>query len=214
LTNKVLPIVTELHRTSPPLTGYRKINRDIISRTGKYIIYRGINMELRDAIEKRSSIRAYKEKPVPEEKLLKVLEAARLAPSGRNSQAWKFVVVRDNERRQAIWRATGGQPHVYMAPVIIAAVATDPDSVMPCGILAYPVDLAIAIDHITLAAVDLGLGTCWIGAFSQDKVKNILGVPEKLKVVSLLTLGYPDETGRPKMRKMLEEIVCYEKYEK
>jgi nitroreductase len=66
---------------------------------------------------------------------------------------------------------------------------------------------------MTLAAVDLGLGTCWIGAFSQDEVKTILGVPEKLKVVSLLTLGYPNETGRPKIRKTLKEIICYDKYE-
>jgi nitroreductase len=170
-------------------------------------------MEVKDAIEKRNSIRAYEDKPVPKELLLKVLEAARLAPSGRNSQAWKFIVVRDDERRQALGRATGGQPHVHTAPVIIAAVATEPEYVMPCGILAYPVDLAIAIDHMTLAAVDLGLGTCWIGAFSQEKVKSILEVPEKLKVVSLLTLGYPGETGRPKMRKTLEEIVCYDRYE-
>jgi nitroreductase len=170
-------------------------------------------MEVKEAIEKRNSIRAYEDKPVPKELLLKVLEAARLAPSGRNSQAWKFIVVRDDERRQALGRATGGQPHVHTAPVIIAAVATEPEYVMPCGILAYPVDLAIAIDHMTLAAVDLGLGTCWIGAFSQEKVKSILEVPEKLKVVSLLTLGYPGETGRPKMRKTLEEIVCYDRYE-
>jgi nitroreductase len=170
-------------------------------------------MELMEAIKKRSSIRAYKDKPVPEDKLLVVLEAARLAPSGRNSQAWKFVVVRDKTLRQALGRAAGGQPHVNMAPVIIAAVATEPESIMPCGIPAYPVDLAIAIDHMTLAAVDLGLGTCWIGAFSQDQVKTILGIPGKLKVVSLLTLGYPDETGRPKIRKILKEIICWEKYE-
>ena len=170
-------------------------------------------MELKESIEKRNSIRAYEDTPVPEEELLKVLEAARLAPSGRNSQAWKFIVVRDDEQRQALGRATGGQPHVHMAPVIIAAVATAPEFIMACGIHAYPVDLAIAIDHMTLAAVDLGLGTCWIGAFSQDEVKSILKVPEKYKVVSLLTLGYPSETGRPKMRKTLEEIVCYDKYE-
>ena len=170
-------------------------------------------MELMEAIEKRSSIRAYEDKPVPEEKLLKVLEAARLAPSGRNSQAWKFVVVRDDKRRQALGRASGGQRHVHMAPVIIVAVATEPELVMTCGVHAYPVDLAIAIDHMTLAAVDLGLGTCWIGAFSQDEVKDILGVPEKFEVVSLLTLGYPNEAGRPKTRKALEEIVCYDKFE-
>ena len=170
-------------------------------------------MEVRKAIEKRNSIRAYEDKPVPEELLLKVLEAARLAPSGRNSQAWKFIVVRDDDRRQALGYASGGQPHVHMAPVIIAAVATEPEFVMACGIHAHPVDLAIAIDHMTLAAVDLGLGTCWIGAFSQDEVKSFLEVPEKYKFVSLLTLGYPSETGRPKMRKTLEEIVCYDKYE-
>jgi nitroreductase len=169
-------------------------------------------MELKEAIQKRSSIRAYEEKPVPVEILVQVLEAARLAPSGRNSQSWKFIIVRDNERRQALGRATGGQPHVHTAPVIIAAVATDPEDIMPCGILAYPVNLAIAIDHMTLAAVDLGLGTCWIGAFSQEEVKKILEVPEKYKIVSLLTLGYPSETGRPKTRKSLEQIICYEKY--
>jgi nitroreductase len=174
---------------------------------------RGINMELMEAIRKRNSIRAYKNQPVPEDKLQKVLEAARLAPSGRNAQDRKFVVVRDKALRQALGRATGGQPHVLAAPVIIAAVATDPESTMPCGVLAYPVDLAIAIDHMTLAATDLGLGTCWIGAFSQERVKNILGVPERLKVVSLLTLGYPNETGRPKIRKTLEEIICYDRYE-
>jgi nitroreductase len=170
-------------------------------------------MELMETIRKRSSIRAYKDEPVPEDILLKVLEAARLSPSGRNSQDRKFVVVRDKALRQALGRAAGGQPHVLAAPVIIAAVATDTESIMPCGVLAYPVDLAIAIDHMTLAAVDLGLGTCWIGAFSQDRVRNILGVPDRLKVVNLLTLGYPNETGRPKERKALQEIICYDRYE-
>jgi len=169
-------------------------------------------METKEAIQKRSSIRAYEDTAVPMEKLAQVLEAARLAPSGRNSQNWKFVVVQDDERRQALGRATGSQSHVYTAPVIIAAVATDPDEIMPCGIFAYPVNLAIAIDHMTLAAVDLGLGTCWIGAFSQDTVKKILEVPDKYKIVSLLTLGYPAEKGRPKERKLLEEIVCYERF--
>ncbi|HEY98108.1 MAG TPA: nitroreductase [Dehalococcoidia bacterium] len=170
-------------------------------------------MELKEAIRKRRSIRAYKDRPVPEEKLLEVLEAARLAPSGRNSQSRKFIVVRDVEKKQALGQASGGQAHVHTAPVIIAAVATDPDSYMPCGVLTYPVDLAIAIDHMTLAAVDLGLGTCWIGAFAQEEVKRILEIPENLKVVSLLTLGYPNEPGRPRIRKALDEIICYDRYE-
>ena len=169
-------------------------------------------MEVKEAIEKRKSIRDYKDTPVPEDKLLRVLEAARLAPSGGNRQQWKFVVVRDADKRQRLSRAANGQAQVARAPVVIAGVSTAPENMMMCKVPGYPVDLAIAIDHMTLAAVEEGLGTCWIGAFSQEKVKSILEVPEKYKVVSLLTLGYPAETGRPKIRKTLEEIVCYDKY--
>lgn len=169
-------------------------------------------MDVKEAIEKRNSIRSYEDRPVPEEKLLRVLEAARLAPSGRNSQDWKFIVVRDEEKRQELGRLSGGQYHVHTAPVIIAAVAMRPDDLLPCGIPASPVDLAIAIDHMTLAAMDEGLGTCWIGAFSQQEVKKLLGVPEQLSIISLLTLGFPDEAGRPKARKQLEAIVCYDTY--
>ncbi len=169
-------------------------------------------MNVMEAIKKRSSIRAYEDKPVPEEKLAQVLEAARLAPSGRNNQNWKFIVVRDDALRQELGRASGNQPHVHTAPVIIAAVATDPKDMMPCSVPAWPVNLAIAIDHMTLAAVELGLGTCWIGAFAQEEVKRILKVPGKMTVVNLLTLGYPDDPGRPKTRKSMDEIVCYEEY--
>jgi nitroreductase len=169
-------------------------------------------MELKEAIKRRQSIRDYEDKPVPEDKLLKVLEAARLAPSGANRQAWKFVVVREGKRRQELARAAGGQTHIAKAPVVIAAVATMPESVMPCGVPDYAVDLAIAVDHMTLAAVDEGLGTCWIGAFSQEEARDILKVPENYRIVALLPLGFPKETGRPKVRKSLDEIVCYETF--
>lgn len=169
-------------------------------------------MELKEAIAKRNSIRAYKDTPVPEEKLNAVLEAARLAPSGANKQEWKFVVVRNEEKKQDLAKATGGQAHVSQAPVVIAAVATETDFLMRCDVPAYPVDLAIAIDHMTLAAVDEGLGTCWIGAFSQEKAMDILRIPDNCRIVSLLTLGYPAEEGRPKTRKSLEEIVCYDSF--
>jgi nitroreductase len=169
-------------------------------------------MDVKEAIEKRNSIRRYEDKPVPESMLLNVLEAARLAPSGHNSQAWKFIVVRDDEKRQELGRLSGGQYHVHTAPVIIAAVATRPAELLPCGIQASPVDLAIAIDHMTLAAMDEGLGTCWIGAFNQEGVKRVLEVPEKMSIISLLTLGFPAEPGRPKSRKKLEDIVCYDTY--
>src|SRR5208283_3707552 len=148
-------------------------------------------MELKEAIEKRKSIRDYEDKPIPEDKLLRVLEAARLAPSGGNRQAWKFIVVRENERRQKLALAAAGQTFVGKAPVVIAAVATIPDMIMMCDVPAYAVDLAIAVDHMTIAAVDEGLGTCWIGAFSQEKAREILNVPADRRVVTILTLGFP-----------------------
>ena len=169
-------------------------------------------MELKDAIKNRQSIREYQDKPVPESKLINVLEAARLAPSGANRQNWKFVVVQDPQKRQALSKASGGQPHVAQAPVIIAAVSTMPRGLMRCGVPGYAVDLAIAVDHMTLAAVDEGLGTCWIGAFSQEASREILNIPAKYTIVSLLALGFPAQPGRPKNRKALDEIICYETF--
>src|SRR5208283_1789520 len=111
-------------------------------------------MELKEVIKKRKSIRDYIDTPVPEDKLLRVLEAARLAPSGSNKQPWKFIVVRDSKRRQKLAKAAVGQTFVGEAPIVIAAVATLPDLIMICGVPDYAVDLAIAVDHMTLAAVD------------------------------------------------------------
>jgi len=169
-------------------------------------------MELKEAIRKRQSVRGYEDKPIPEEKLINVLEAARLAPSGSNRQPWKFVVVKDRKRRQELARAADGQTFVGEAPVVIVAVATNVESIMSCGVPGYAVDLAIAADHMTLAAADEGLGTCWIGAFSQQRVREILGIPEKHRVVTLLPLGFPKREKEIKARKALNEIVCYETF--
>ena len=169
-------------------------------------------MELKEVIEKRESIRDYEDRPIPQDKLLRVLEAARLAPSGSNRQPWKFVVVKDLQTRQKLAQAAEGQTFVGKAPVVIAAVATMPELVMLCGVPEYPVDLAIAVDHLTLAAVDEGLGTCWIGAFSQEKVCDILKIPKSCRTVALLPLGFPKQPGRTKVRKSLGEIVCYETF--
>jgi nitroreductase len=170
-------------------------------------------MELMEAIKKRQSIRDYEDRPVPENKLRNVLEAARLAPSASNRQRWKFVVVRESDLRQKLYRAANGQPHIVKAPAVIAAVATMPEYVMRSGVPSHPVDLAIAVDHMTLAAVEQELGTCWIGGFDQEDVKDILKIPENYRVVALLTLGFPKATGKAKVRKPLEEIVCYETFE-
>jgi nitroreductase len=171
-------------------------------------------MDVSQAIRERYSVRKFQSKEVPEQLLRKILEAARLAPSAANRQRWKFVVVRDPKRRKELARAAAGQTFVGEAPVVIAAVSLDPEYVMRCGVPEYAVDLAIAVDHMTLQAVELGLGTCWIGAFSQEEVKRILGVPDEYKVVALLPLGYPAVPPGPKSRKAPEEIVCYERFEK
>ena len=122
------------------------------------------------------------------------------------------MVVRDEARRQTLSQAAFGQVYVARAPVVIAAVSTNPDYVMACGIPSFSMDLAIAIDHMTLAAVDEGLGTCWIGAFHQDQVKSILCIPEEYTVAALLTLGFPRTTPQRTPRKALDEIVSYETF--
>ena len=170
-------------------------------------------MEFSEVIIKRASIREYKDTLVPEDKLMRVLEAGRMAPTGANKQEMKFVVVKDKETRRKLSEASGGQQHVAQAPVVIAAVATNPAQMMICEVPAYPVDVSIAVDHMTLAAADLGLGTCWIGAFRQQTVKDILGIPKHCMVVALLPLGYPAAGGRPKTRKPIGQLVCYEKYQ-
>lgn len=169
-------------------------------------------MQVSEAIKQRRSVREYKLEPVPEEKLNRVLEAARLAPSAHNAQPWKFVVVKDEGKRRELAEAAAGQSFVGEAPIVIVAVALEPEHIMSCDVPAYAVDLAIACDHITLQAVEENLGTCWIGAFSQEKVKEILSIPKRYKVVALLPLGYPADRPRQKIRKNLNEIVCFDEF--
>ncbi len=170
-------------------------------------------MEFSEVLLKRQSVREYSDQPVPDEKLNAVLEAARVAQSGGNRQQWKFVVVRDAGKRKLLMQAANNQPHVGQAPVVIAAVALDPIRMMMCDVPSYAVDMGIAVENMALAAADQGLGTCWIGAFSQEKAREVLGVPDKYKVAALLLLGYSKQTGgglRP--RKTMAEIVRYETF--
>jgi nitroreductase len=169
-------------------------------------------MEFRELVVKRQSIREYLETPVPEDKLNRILEAARLAPSGGNRQQWKFIVVRDSGLRAKLMEAANNQPMVGQAPVIIATVALDPVRLMLCDVPSYAVDLAIATEHMVLAAADEGLAACWIGAFHQDKAREVLGIPSRYKVVSLFPVGYANQTRPPSPRKSLAEIICYESF--
>lgn len=171
-------------------------------------------MQVFEAIRSRYSVRSYQDRPVEEEKLARVLEAARLAPSAGNRQEWRFVVVRDAETRQRLMAAAGGQRFVGEAPVVIAACAVHEGYVMTCGQLTYPIDVAIALEHIALQAVEEGLGTCWIGRCDEAQVKEILGIPtgESVRLVDLMTLGYAADSPREKSRLGLDEIVMHERW--
>lgn len=165
-----------------------------------------------EAIKKRRSVRDYREREIPENVLREIMQAGRLAPSARNQQAWKFIVIQDENIKEKIMEACRNRSFVGQAPVVIAGCATNTSHIMPNGVPSYPVDLAIALDHISLQAADLGLGTCWIGGFEQEKMKEILHIPENVTVVCLMTLGYPKEEGFRGGRKPLEDIFCYNYY--
>ncbi|UCD15306.1 MAG: nitroreductase family protein [Candidatus Omnitrophota bacterium] len=172
-------------------------------------------MDVFEAIKKRRSIRDYLDKEVEESKLLKVLEAARAAPSANNRQEWRFVVVKDKDKRKALSQAAKNQLFVAEAPLVIACCAQTDEHVMTCGQRSYPIDVAVAIDHMVLTATELGLGTCWIGAFYEEGVKKILDIPSPIKVVELLTLGYSKKKPiHPKERLPLGKTVFFEKWGK
>jgi nitroreductase len=169
-------------------------------------------MHVMEAIKARESIRSYKDQPVEDEKLQLILEAGRLSPSASNRQEWRFVVVKDSAKRKQLMEAASYQKFVAEAPIVIAACAETDNHVMRCGQLCYPIDVAISIDHMTLKAVEEGLGTCWIGAFDGERTKEILSIPKEIRIVSLLTLGYPKSVSGKKLRKELREIVKHEKW--
>jgi nitroreductase len=180
-------------------------------------------VEYEDVVINRKSIRSYSERPVEEGKINFVLECARLAPSWANRQCWRFIVVRDKDLIQQISKATIINRWIKNVPVVIVACA-DPDlSGVKNGINYYSVDVAISMEHIILAATDVGLGTCWIAEYNETKLKELLRVPNRIKIVAISPLGYATETpgfadktrefvtGRKK-RKSLSEIVKYDQW--
>ncbi len=170
-------------------------------------------MTVYEAIAARRSVRAYLPKDVPEEPLLRLLEAARLAPSASNRQEWRFVVVRDPATRAALAQAARNQTFVGEAPVVLACCAETDEHRMSCGQPCYPIDVAIAMTHLALCAAAEGLGTCWIGAFDEERVKSLLGIPAAVRVVELMPLGYPREAkAPPKQRLPIDRILRRERW--
>lgn len=170
-------------------------------------------MEIMEALRGRQSVKTYLSTPVEQEKVEKVLEAGRLAPSAFNHQYRRFVVVTDPAVKKEIREKAGAQPMIEQAPVVIVLCATEENEfVMPCGEKNYPIDMALCGAYMMLEAYEQGLGTCWLGAFNADAVKEILGVPAEARVVTMIPLGYHNGTQERKPRKPLSEIVGNNKY--
>ena len=157
-------------------------------------------MNVLSAIKGRRSIRKYIDKPVEDEKLLRILEAARFSPSAKNQQNWKFIIVKDSKTRARLTEAIG-QPFVGEAPIILVCCGTEPESVMRGGQPRYTVDLSIATAYMILEAHTQGLGTCWLGSFNESMVKDVLNIPKNVRVVAITPLGYPAEYPDQKPRK-------------
>ncbi len=169
---------------------------------------------LMDIIESRKSIRSYKPQEVEDEKLDYILQAFRKAPSAKNIQPWKLVVVKNKKIINDLTIACNNQTFLSEAPILIAACAREEEAygVMGGYMNSYPIDIALAFEHLILAATEKGLGTCWIGAFKEKLVKDILSIPENIRAVALTPVGYPAREGGNRGRKPLSEIVSYNKY--
>ena len=169
-------------------------------------------MEFSELIRARYSVRAYKPNPVEEEKLRQVLEAARLAPSAANRQPFQMVVMRTAGRESELRRIYGREWFVQ-APLIICACGIPAQNwVRKDGKNYNDVDVAIAMDHLILAAANLGLGTCWIAAFDPTAAREVLHLPDDAEPIAFTPLGYPDDRPGPKRRKALSGLVRYERW--
>jgi nitroreductase len=176
-------------------------------------------MDVMEAIRRRRSVREYRDAPIPPDVLERVTEALRLAPSACNYQPWRFVLVTDPDLRAEVAAACHEQMFVAGAPVIVAACAL-PEGAYKCMGESWnsaDVDVAIAVDHLTLAAAAEGLGTCWIGSFDEKALKRLLHLPAEAKIVALTPLGYPRHASllrlvKPEERKPRGEVFSTDRW--
>ncbi len=174
-------------------------------------------MDVLEAIRSGRSASSFKPAPVSEQKILSVFNAARMAPSAENRQPWKFVLVSDQDLKAKVQAAVGnaGAKALADAPLAVVACARlDEAEAMVGGYMnSYPVDLGIALAHLTLAATSEGLATNWVFAFSEDKVRAALRIPDDVRIVGVTPLGFPETITPPEGRKHLHEILSYNGYE-
>jgi len=167
-------------------------------------------VSLLEIILKRRSIRCYKPKPIPKKVLNNILEAGRRAPSAGNRQPWHFIVVIDQEIKCKLSTGTWNWPIKGSAVTIVG-----------CGYIGdfyarkwSTIDVTIALENMVIAAEAQGVGSCWIGDFNEEEVKEMLGIPDNFKVVALVSFGYPAEQPSLSVKKPLKEIVSYNKFKK
>ncbi len=173
-------------------------------------------------IEIRRSIRKYINKPIEDEKIIELLESARLAPSGNNTQPWRYIVVKSEGMRQKVMEASHNQKWMLTAPVFIICVADIrcrikediniylDDNSPQDEVKRIIRDTSISVGYMLLQANNLGLGVCWVAEFTQEEIRPVLNIPSDKYVVGVITVGYPDEQPKARPRKKLEEIVRYE----
>jgi nitroreductase len=167
-------------------------------------------MEILPEIVNRKSIRNFKSQPVDKEALKRILEAGLRAPSAKNRQEWRFIVIQKEELRKRIQDASFGQEHVGRAPVIIMACTTNIDYRMPNGQLSYPIDLTFALSFMMIQAVHEGLGTCCISTFDEQEIKEMLTIPFAMRVVLLLLIGHINREPEPTLRKTFKRIFAFD----
>lgn len=172
-----------------------------------------IELSVLDVIRERGSIREYQDRAIPKDELLKIIEAATLAQSAANHQPWQFIVVTEPATKVKLVEAAHNQSFISEAATVVVCLANPGESGKVGSFDSFLVDLAIAAENIALVAWELGIGSCWIGAFNEEKVKQLFGVPRNIRVVSLLALGYPAEKPKAKHRKAVQKIFHYERYE-
>ena len=169
-------------------------------------------MEFRELIQKRYSVRGYKSDAVEEEKLQQVLEAARMAPTADNRQPFQLIVIHTQGREAELGRIYSRSWFVQAPLVICACGIPDQNWVRRDGKNYNDVDVAIAMDHLILAAADVGLGTCWVAAFNPTAAREVLGLPDGVEPIAFTPLGYPADQPQPKVRKALPDLVRYESW--
>jgi nitroreductase len=173
-------------------------------------------MDVFEAVKGRRSIRAFKRNDVSFEDVEKLIDAAIWAPSAGNIQPWEFIIIRKPDTKKRLAVAAWDQAFIEEAPVVIVVCANENRSSQRYGdrgkTLYCIQDTAAAIQNINLAACSLGLGTCWVGAFKEEEVRQVLNVPQGIRPVSIIPIGYPARSASPRSKRSIDEIVHEETY--